>query len=439
MVARVRGSAGLRGIGTLALASGAGQLAVMSTLPIATRLYAPADFGQFALLTSFTGIATVAACLCLDLAIVQGADGAAADELFAAALRSLPLTALVSALVLWGLIARGLFGYGKLALSGVAVTAALVALNGLYVASRYRQLREQHYGLIASATLFQNLGRAVAPLLWWPLTRSWAGLALGELSARAIGTRRLIAPLLAAAWRHPAFREHGAWWRVVRREWRYTGVLLTSVIIDTGSSLIVAPMLAAAYGAEAAGEYYLVTTFLNAPLALVGTAFADVIHARSAQLMHADPRALPGFVRRAAAGLLGIGALIYVPLWVLAPWLLPRIFGSQWHETVQVTRGLTPFMIMAFVASPCSRVLVAVRQTGIKMAADVLRLLVAPATILLAQRSTAPFAQAILWFGLAMAGAYALYFGGQYYSAVRVSRRTPGALAPVHEVMDVQE
>ena len=69
----------------MGLASAIGQVAILATTPLVTRLYAPSEFGAFALLTSFSGIATVAACLCLDLAIVQGADDAEADELFAAA------------------------------------------------------------------------------------------------------------------------------------------------------------------------------------------------------------------------------------------------------------------------------------------------------------------------------------------------------------------
>lgn len=440
--ARFAASAGLRGIGKMSVASAIGQIAIMSTLPIATRLYAPAEYGAYSLLASFTGIATVAACLCLDLAIVQGRDSEAADELFAAALRSVPLTSLVCAIVLTGLIRGRLFGFGALSFASVPIACAMIALNGIYLASRYRQLKDHRFGLIASASLSQNLGRAIAPILWNPVSNGWIGLALGELTGRSLGTRRLLMPLLNRGLKNAAFSSWARWWKVVRREWRYTGILLASVLIDSSSSLIVAPMLAGAYGARAAGEYFLITTLLNAPLALIGTAFADVIHARSAALAISAPGELPGFVRRSAGALLLLGIVIYLPVYGLAPIVLPVIFGSKWTLIVPIARALTPFMIMALVASPCSRVLLAVRRTDVKMTADVVRMLVAPTTIILASHAHLPFVSAIGYFGIAMTGAYALYFVAEYVSAVLVSRSggslgTEGTSSPV--LSNVQE
>ncbi len=433
---RLTSSPALRSIGTMGLASAIGQVAILATTPLVTRLYAPSEFGAFALLTSFSGIATVAACLCLDLAIVQGADDAEADELFAAALRSLPVTALASALVLIALIRFRLFGFENLSLASIPIAVSLVVANGLYLASRYRQLRENRFNLIASATMFQNFGRAVAPLGWYPVSSGWIGLALGELTGRLIGTRALLAPIVHSAWRNAAFRTHVSWWRVVKREWRYTGVLLTSVLIDTSSSLIIAPMLASSYTTAVAGEYYMITTLLNAPLALVGRAFADVIHARSAHLVLVAPAALPGFVRRSAAALLFVGALIYLPIYMLAPTLFPLVFGHKWHLIVPITRALTPFMIMAFVASPCSRVLIAVRHTGVKMVSDVTRLIGAPLTIVLSSQLRMPFETAIFWLGMFLTAAYALYFAAEYLSAVYIGKRgkAPDIFPPANDI-----
>jgi O-antigen/teichoic acid export membrane protein len=424
LLSRLRESAGLRNIGKMTLASALGQIMIMGTMPIMTRLYSPEEFGIFSLLASFTGIATVAACLCLDLAVVQGRDDAEADELFAAALRSVGLTAIVSAGVMAILVSRNLFGFGILSIRGVPIVAAIVALNGVYLASRYRQLRDHRFGLIASAIVFQNFGRAVAPMGWYFVTHGWTGLALGEITGRLLGTRRLLLPLVRSAFRSPAFRSTRHWWSVVKREWRYTGVLLGSVLIDSSSSFVLAPIIAAVYGASAAGEYYLITTFLNAPLALIGAGFADVIHARSASLTLHDPKALPGFVRRAAGVLFVAGVAVYVPVFFLGPLVLPLVFGRQWALIVPIARSLIPFMIAAMVASPCSRVLVAVRETGIKMAADVLRLVVAPLTLFVAAHSKLSFGEAIHWLGIVLALAYGIYFATEYALAIRVARRS---------------
>lgn len=407
----------------MGLASAIGQVSIFAAMPLVTRLYSPSAFGAFALLTSFSGITTVGACLCLDLAIVQGADDAEADELLGAALRSLPITSLVSAIALALLIKFRLFGFENLPMVSVPIGVALVAANGVYLASRYRQLRENQFTLIASATLFQNLGRAVAPILWYVISGGWLGLAAGELTGRLIGTRQLVMPILGRAFRSAAFRTHIAWWKVVRREWRYTGILLVSVLLDASSSLVIAPMLAAAYGAAIAGEYFMITALLTAPLALVGRAFADVIHTRSAQLALVAPEALPAFVLRSGAALLLVGAIVYLPVYALAPSVFPVIFGHKWQLIVPITRALTLFNITAFVASPCSRVLIAVKHTGIKIVCDVMRLIGAPLIIVLASRAHTPFERAINWLGAFLAVAYTFYFMAEYFSALSVAKR----------------
>jgi O-antigen/teichoic acid export membrane protein len=134
--------------------------------------------------------------------------------------------------------------------------------------------------------------------------------------------------------------------------------------------------------------------------------------------------------------------LIYLPVYALAPFVLPLAFGKKWTLIVSIARALTPFMIVALVASPCSRVLVAVRQTGVKMVCDVMRLIVAPTTILIASRAQLPFTRAISWFGIVMSAAYVVYFGAQYVAALRVARRSAPTiivLPPSEDVTYVQE
>jgi O-antigen/teichoic acid export membrane protein len=121
---------------------------------------------------------------------------------------------------------------------------------------------------------------------------------------------------------------------------------------------------------------------------------------------------------------------------MLAPVVFPTVFGHTWHLIVPITRDLTPFMIMAFVASPCSRVLIAVEHTGIKMGADVVRLIGAPLTIMIASSAQVPFLRAIVWLGSFLAIAYALYFVAEYFSALTVAKRPKAlrALPPPSEI-----
>lgn len=407
---------GFQAVTKLAGATGLGQLLILGTMPLLTRLYDPSAFGLHALISAFVGVASVGACLCIDLAIVSGADEQAADELLAAALISAPMTGGLSGGILGILIGMDLFGFGRLPWWSVPIASLMVILNGLYLACRYRSLRDQEFGRVARASLSQNCGRALAPLAWHFILPGWSGLPLGELSGRCLG----VSGLLKAYWsRFRASADPGylqVWFRVVARERRYTVVLLSLVLIDALASLLIAPLLSARFGSHAAGEYFLVSLILTAPSALVGTAVADVVHARGARLHIEDPGSLPAFTRKIAWGLLLGGCAIYLPAALLAPRLLPVILGAKWPLAPSIVQAFTPFVIVAFVANPCSRLLTAVNKPQLKVWSDGLRLLGVPLLLRGCASYQVPFLRAMWYLSAFLAASYLLYFFLTYWA-----------------------
>ena len=121
-----RRKASVRAVGAMAVSSALGQLAIFCTLPLLTRLYEPAAFGLHAMFMSFVGIASVGVCLCLDHRIVSTRDEAEADKVFAAALMSVPVTALASATMLGILITSDLLGYSRLPIWCVPLMASMI-------------------------------------------------------------------------------------------------------------------------------------------------------------------------------------------------------------------------------------------------------------------------------------------------------------------------
>lgn len=416
-MSRLLRSRALRAIGIMSAATGAGQLAILAALPLLTRLYSPAEFGMYALFSAFVGAASVGVCLCLDLAIVQSRSEHEADELCEACFVSIPLTVILSGALLAALVAAGVFGYAGLPWWGVPLAMVLVALNGIYVASRYRQLREQRYGLLARATLMQSAGRALAPLAWFLVLPNWIGLALGELTGRSLGVRGLTRSLsLFGAGRDLAGWLHH-WWYVVRREKKYTTLLLGTVLVDACASLLISPLLASYYGANVAGEYFLVASLLVAPSVLIGTATADVLHARGARLLRDSPEQLPGYLARAAGLLLLAGCAIYGPVYLMAPYVFPVLFGTKWLYMAQIAQAMTPFMIVAFAASPCSRLLLVLNRSELKVVSDLVRLLGTPLVLWAAHYTGQSIMSAVwslMWF---LAFAYALYLALTFFAS----------------------
>jgi O-antigen/teichoic acid export membrane protein len=405
-----RRQAAVRAVGVMAASSALGQLAIFCTLPLLTRLYDPAAFGLHALFMAAVGAASVTVCLCLEHRTVSTADDAEADNMFAAALMSVPVVALLSAAVLAALIGFNCFGYHRLPFWSVPLMAAMIGLNGVFSACRSRIVRQQDYTLIARTSLTQNIARALAPLLLFALFPFWFGLSAGELAGRSVGVRSLTQRVWqrcqgAAIWLHP--RE---WWRMVRTEYRFTAVLTATVLVDALASQMISPLLASTYGAQAAGEYFVVAMIVVGPSALIGSAAADVIHAKGAELFHGAPTALPAFARKSALVLLGLGLAIFAPVYIVAPYVLPPFLGAKWPHVVDAVRALTPFAVVAFVASPCSRLLASINRPTIKVVSDVVRLTGVPSTLYWSHSAGADFVQAMWNLSWFLAAAYLLYF-----------------------------
>lgn len=412
----LRRKASVRAVGVMAGSSALGQLAVLATLPLLTRLYDPAAFGLHALFMAFVGVASVGVCLCLDHRIVSTPDDETADAMFAAALMSVPVVVLASTGVLAGLIAFDLFGYHRLALWSLPLLAAMIGLNGVFSACRSRVVRQQDFALIARTGLTQNVARALAPLVLFPVLPFWLGLSGGELTGRTMGVRELTRRVWHRRLGAPAWRRPSAWWATVRREYRFTGVLTATVLVDACASQMISPLLAATYGPQAAGEYFLVSMLVVGPSVLVGAAAADVIHAKGAELFHSAPEALMPFARQAALTLLALAFAIFVPLYALAPLVLPPLFGAKWVHIADTVQALTPFSIVAFVASPFSRLLASINRPSVKVVSDAFRLLGVPLALYWSHEAGVGFVQAMWNLSWFLSAAYLFYFLLVYFT-----------------------
>jgi O-antigen/teichoic acid export membrane protein len=417
-----RGKASVRAVSVMAVSSALGQLAIFCSLPLLSRLYEPAAFGIHATFMAFVGVVTVPVCLCLEQRIVSTADDVAADEIYAGALMSVPVTATIGAAILLVFIVFNFFGYSKLPLWCVPLLGLMVGQNGIYVACRSRVIRQRSFSTVAKAGLSQNVARAVAPLLTFFVAPFWFGLTAGEFLGRSAGVYGLARRvwhrrLTTHVWARPR-----AWWALVKREYVFTVVLMSTVVIDACAYQLISPIVSATYGSKATGEYFLVALISIGPSVLIGTAAADVIHAKGAEVFFRDPKALTALARKSALMLLGLGAAIFLPVYILAPYVLPPYLGAKWPDVADAVRAFTPYGLMAFIASPCSRLLSSVNRPSIKVISDCVRLVGMPIVLYGSRAAGVPFIQAMWNLSWFLAAAYLLYFVLTYTVVAFVAR-----------------
>lgn len=111
-------------------------------------------------------------------------------------------------------------------------------------------------------------------------------------------------------------------------------------------------ILAATFGAAAAGLYALARMVLEAPAKLLGHSVATVLYPRI------NEAAIQGenifrLVVKATIVLLGIGGVLFGGLILLGPELFSLVFGAEWRHAGSFAQWLALWTLVSFAARPC--------------------------------------------------------------------------------------
>lgn len=349
----------LRSITTLASGTAISQGLVAAASPILTRLYSPEAFGALGVFASILTILGCVATLRYEMAIpLPDSDE---DALTLCAL-SIAIALLVAAgLALPAILLSDDIGrwLKSPTLASVLWTLPLGVLGiGLYQSLYYWAVRHKRYGSIAATKVTQSAVMLAIQVCGHVVGTS--ALVFGHVLSRYAGIGSLLRGL-------PRFRLCKQYFysdRILRQArrhrrfalWSAPGALVNAIGVQF-------PMLAFAsfFSAQSAGLYALTHRVLSVPIAVIGSAVADVFFSdaadnqRSGTLGHA---VILAFERLALLGTPPIAAVA-----LIGPFAFSLIFGSAWTIAGEMAQLAAPWLLLTFLTSPLSRVyLVAERQ-----------------------------------------------------------------------------
>lgn len=343
----------LRRAGLLGGATAAGQGLLLLLTPALTRLYAPADFGHFALFATLAALFLPLVFLRLELSLplCRGRELPAACS--ALSVCGLSILALATALSWGGALllpeARGelrtLLWLSPPALAALAVG---LPLSPLFV-------RTGDFRGYALLEVLRLAGQGIGQLLWGLAGTGSAGLVLGyaggALVAAAVGWRRLVRFGLVRPPR-PRLRLARLY---LRRHRDHPLYLAPGALAHAATQFLPAALLALLFDLHLAGLYALAQRLLGAPVRLVAQAVSQALFGELARGEAADPGRR---VDRLLALLALAGGL------VLALPLLPGesgwawILGPDWAGFHLLLVLLAPLFLARFLVEAVWNVLV---------------------------------------------------------------------------------
>jgi O-antigen/teichoic acid export membrane protein len=376
---RLAGSAFARSVGVLASGTAAGQLLIILASPALTRLYRPADFGAFAVFGAALFTLLQIASLRYEWAILLPERDDRAADLLALSLGL--ATAVPAALELAVLLAGERFVRWTntpelgpwLWLLPVSLWAA-----GIYQALSQWAIRHREFQPIARSQVSQNLARVVCQvgLGFLPGGGFGAmGLVVGDVVGRwsgaaglALRIRRGTPPRLGAATAAGMAAE-------ARRYRRFPFLSGGASLLNQAGLQLTPVLLAALWGAQAAGWYALGQRVVALPLVMVGYSIAQVYAGHASDLARSDAPALRRLFLRTAGSLGLIGAVPFGLLAAFGPRLFGLVFGADWAETGRYFQVLAPLCLAQFVVVPLSQTLAILERQSLQLAWDSLCLL----------------------------------------------------------------
>lgn len=341
----------------IALASGSivGQLAMISVLPIVTRLYDPADLGLLGAFSATVMIVLPAACLRFDLAITIPSDDRDAHALVVLGFAG----ATVVSVLVWAAI--GLFGGGLTAeyvvvfdRFGWLVPLTLWAAS-IFSLAQYVAIRRQRFRALAIAHATRGGFGAATQVGLGFAGAGPLGLLLGQAIYMGLGSILLVYSLLTQALAARRSLNLQVLAGTARRYWRFPVFSVPESLLNSVASYFPMLLILSISGAEVAGLFYLALRITNIPVGLIGGQLSRVfVGEASRQLRQGTLFSFTAKLMRTLF-LVALGPAILSILF--APYVANAAFGDEWSRVADMLILLIPAALLQFCVSPVSTAL----------------------------------------------------------------------------------
>jgi O-antigen/teichoic acid export membrane protein len=333
-----------------------GQLTLVASSPVLTRLYGPEAFGALGVFVSLSSILGMVAALRYEFAIPLARDERGAVGLVGVANATSVAVTVATALGVW------LAGDWLARITSVPELMPLLWLlpltvlcNGLCAALGSWSIRRGTFRMNSANKIVQAAGQAGGQLGLGLAGAGSPGLVVGYCLGPLISLLYFARVLPAAERRALLSVPSRRLWPLARAHWQYPVYSAPASLLITVTQLLPTVLLAALYGPAVAGWFGLGQRVMGLPSQLLARTASQVFLGEAPRL--GDDAAVRRLFLRSTAGFAALGLAGMGPVLVLGPWLFAHVFGSAWREAGTMAALLVPQHLSRFVVIPVSQTL----------------------------------------------------------------------------------
>ena len=218
--------------------------------------------------------------------------------------------------------------------------------------------RQRDYSRILGQELTKSLGGSLSKILLGLLSLGPLGLILGHIISNVVWIYTLIKAILEKD--RDAFRDVStAEIKSVAQEYRSFPIYSTpATLLSVVTLQIPVFMLSITYDFSVVGWYTLAYQMLALPVALISGSMGQAFYGEAAKSARESPETLRRLYLDTTKKLALIGIPLVGMVAIIAPWLFPIVFGSDWKEAGLFCLPLALVAVSQFIVTPTSKLAV---------------------------------------------------------------------------------
>ena len=393
-------------VAVLALGTGAGQALIIVGSPILLRLYTPAQFGVFGVYLAIVSIAAIAATLRYETAIPLPVSEEEALDIVALAVLATACISLLVGLAVW-LVAAGFIVITVP--SAIRVMLWLLPLAvlfaGLEQTLTFWATRLRAFGSSARSSVAGGATQTASQIVFGMPGAGAIGLAMGYVFGQVSGILMLVSTINSSHWGTLRGTSAGRLRLAAARYRRFPLYMLWAALVNTVSVQAPILLLAGMFDTTVVGWFSITVRALQLPSTIVGNAVAQVFYARVSRENVTDVAATTVAVYRSLVAV-AVGPMVLLA--VGGQQFFALFFGEPWREAGTYAQWLAPWLLVVFVTSPLSTLVLVRERQRMELMFQVV-LLAARAAALVAGGALGNATLAIALFGVGSAALWGSY------------------------------
>ena len=386
------------------------QIVLLAFMPLLARLYGPDAFGTAALFTTALQITGSVCTWRFDRILPNTNNRQAAAAAWGIGLGILMCFVITctTILLISPTVLNAWHGY---AILGSLLLYLPIALTGTGIQHLFRgwYAREGNLTSISTARITQTCSYLIIAVCVGVIGMDQNGLIIAASLSVCFPITMLWknSGLLARKLQHLRLSKL----RVVARQ-HFKQASMAAIVALVNVTSLTAPiiLLSQLYSATELGWYALMYRVVTTPLGTITNALSISFWSRSAELIRHNKNAQALQLYLSITKKMLIPAALVILFAVVAPYLIPVVFGNEWYGAGRVLQATTP-MLIGYTLFSATNHLIVLRQQGLQLVADSLRLSLMFMSMLFAYKLNWDFEIAVLALSISSFFGHLCLFG----------------------------